>query len=211
MKEYFYFYGFEYKAKSCKMDFSKFKAALQRANDCLDKWLALQEAASKLFLNAGNILQRLPVLSDSRNFSSLPGAPQLQQLVLAKQTRALEAVFGRLQTNLSDLEGVVRSQERQVVEVWRLVGEGAGAEACGAVQSGGSSVAQMVEAMEDVWRICRDDLAARAACLSALTHTTSPRDFQQLHGALTSYTGLLPPSGSHPVVLLQSIAAATSR
>ncbi|GLC57495.1 hypothetical protein PLESTB_001233300 [Pleodorina starrii] len=160
MKEYFYFYGFEYKAKSCKMDFSKFKAALQRANDCLDKWLALQEAASKLFLNAGNILQRLPVLSDSRNFSSLPGAPQLQQLVLAKQTRALEAVFGRLQTNL---------------------------------------------------RICRDDLAARAACLSALTHTTSPRDFQQLHGALTSYTGLLPPSGSHPVVLLQSIAAATSR
>ncbi len=38
-----------------------------------------------------------------------------------------------------------------MVELWRLLGEAPGVEACGAVQPGGTSVAQMVEAVEDVW------------------------------------------------------------
>ncbi|PNH02978.1 hypothetical protein TSOC_010994 [Tetrabaena socialis] len=42
------------------MDFAKFKTALQKSNECLDKWILLQESADRLLANAGNILQRLP-------------------------------------------------------------------------------------------------------------------------------------------------------
>ncbi|EFJ52438.1 hypothetical protein VOLCADRAFT_86520 [Volvox carteri f. nagariensis] len=156
------------------MDFAKFKAAVQRANDCLERWFSLQ---------------RLPALSDVRNFSALPSAPQLQQLVFAKQARALEAVFGRLQANLVELESVVRSQERLVVEMWRLLGESPSPGACGAVQPGGASVAQMVESVEDVWRMCRDDLAVRGAALASLSHTTTPRKFAEVQAALLSGLG----------------------
>lgn len=33
-------------------------------------------------------------------------------------------------------------------------------------------------------RVCRDDLAVRAATLAGLTHTTSPQQFSELQGAL---------------------------
>ncbi|GIL45436.1 hypothetical protein Vafri_2676 [Volvox africanus] len=197
------------------MDFSKFKLAVQRANDSIEKWSALQEAASKLLSNAGNIIQRLPVLSDVRNFAALPQAKQLQQLVLAKQLRALEAVFGRLQANLGELEGLVRLQERLVVEVWRLLGEAPSVGVCGTVQPGGASVAQLVESIEDVWRLCRDDLAVRAAALAGLSYATSPQEFAEMHEALKSCTALLPGGGSAgsgggctAVMLLRSVAAA---
>ncbi|GLI64195.1 hypothetical protein VaNZ11_007386 [Volvox africanus] len=197
------------------MDFSKFKLAVLRANDSIEKWSALQEAASKLLSNAGNILQRLPVLSDARNFAALRQARQLQQLVLAKQIRALEAVFGRLQSNLGELEGLVRIQERLVVEVWKLLGEAPSVEGCGTVQPGGASVAQLVESIEDVWRLCRDDLAVRAAALADLNYSTSPQQFAEIYEALKSCTALLPggvSAGSGgactAVVLLQSVAAA---
>ncbi|GIL72250.1 hypothetical protein Vretimale_448 [Volvox reticuliferus] len=193
------------------MDFAKFKIAVQRANDSIERWSALQEAASKLLSNAGNILQRLPVLSDARNFVALPQAKQLQQLVLAKQLRALEAVFGRLQANLAELENVVRVQERLVVEAWRLLGEAPSAVGCGTVQPGGASVAQLVESIEDVWRICRDDLAVRAAALAGLSYATSPQRFAEIHEALKSCMALLPAGSGWSctaVVLLQSIAAA---
>ncbi|GFR43797.1 hypothetical protein Agub_g4914 [Astrephomene gubernaculifera] len=188
------------------MDFAKFKAVLQRSNDCLEKWLALQETAARLYSNAGNILNRLPILSERRNFSGLPNSEQLQQLVLAKQLKALEAVFGRIQTNLSEAEAVVGTQERLVVEAWRLLGEAPGAEACAAVQPGGVSVAQLVECLEDVGRMCRDDLAVLAAARSCLTHTTSPQEFESLDAARKGAMGLL--VGSYPVILMQSAASA---
>lgn len=51
----------------------------------------------------------------------------------------------------SEMASVTRAQERLVVESWKLLGEHPSAAACGAVQSGGASVAQLVECMEDVW------------------------------------------------------------
>ncbi|KAG2427042.1 hypothetical protein HYH02_014687 [Chlamydomonas schloesseri] len=186
------------------MDFGKLKSVFLKSHECLEKWLAIQEAGARLLANAGNIIQRLPVLHDRRNYAALPNSQQLQTLVLAKQIRALESVFGRLQENLSEMASVVRAQERLVVEAWKLLGEHPSAAACGAVQCGGASVAQLVECMEDVWRCCRDDLAVRAAALSGLSHTSTPQQFQQLSGALAACTGL--GQWSTPVVLMSSVA-----
>ncbi|KAG2500947.1 hypothetical protein HYH03_000771 [Edaphochlamys debaryana] len=188
------------------MNLSAFKTSLLRFDEALEKWLALQDASNRLLKNAGNILQRLPVLAERRHFSALPDPAALQALVQAKLLRALEAVLGRLQANLSELEGVVRAQERQAVACWRLLGELGPAAAANPVPAAGASVAALVEAVEDVWRCCRDDLAVRAAALGALGLTTPPPAFAELEAALRACTGLSPWSG--PVLLLRNVAAA---
>ena len=49
------------------------------------------------------------------------------------------------------MEAMCRAQEKQLAEAARLLGDAPAAVAAGAVQPGGASVAQLVEAMEDVW------------------------------------------------------------
>ncbi|KXZ44351.1 hypothetical protein GPECTOR_69g444 [Gonium pectorale] len=145
-------------------------------------------------------------LSEHRNFAALPHSVQLQRLVVAKQTRALEAVFGRLQGVISDMAGAVRASERLAAEAARLLGEAPSAKACAEVQPGGVSVAQLVEGVEDVWRLQRDDLAVWASALAGLGHTTSPQQAAEMAAAVRGCTGML--AGAHPVVLVQGAAAA---
>lgn len=82
--------------------------------------LSPQESASRLLANAGNILQRMPVgaslvqclleitsipkaagyvqaLESAESYSELYRGSELQSLLLAKQLKSLEMVFGRLQ------------------------------------------------------------------------------------------------------------------
>ncbi|KAL6748615.1 casein kinase 2 substrate-domain-containing protein [Haematococcus lacustris] len=188
------------------MDMEKLRGLLTKSASLYEQWQGLRAAGVRLLQNALNISERMPALHNLHNYQELPDPSQLQRLLLAKQAQALDNVFQRLHQNIQNMEDVVRGLERQCVDSWAVLHAAkASTEACATLQLGScTSVACMVECVEDIWYGCRDELAARAASLSTLDPGSPPLLFS---AACALYNGAVPcclaqrpaPQGRPPV------------
>ncbi|GAX72924.1 hypothetical protein CEUSTIGMA_g379.t1 [Chlamydomonas eustigma] len=168
------------------MNYSRLKSLFFRASATLQAWLEANTAARQLFDNAGNVLQRLPDISNGHNFKSFLNGQELQHLVAAEQAGSAHAVIMRLNKNLERMTEVVNQQERLCVESWDALGSATSTAHAGAMLGACVSPAQMIEAMEDVWNMCRSELCLKLALAYELTNSLSFSVYEESQGLFHS-------------------------
>eukprot|EP00200_Dunaliella_tertiolecta_P004429 CAMPEP_0202359874 /NCGR_PEP_ID=MMETSP1126-20121109/13017_1 /ASSEMBLY_ACC=CAM_ASM_000457 /TAXON_ID=3047 /ORGANISM="Dunaliella tertiolecta, Strain CCMP1320" /LENGTH=193 /DNA_ID=CAMNT_0048953423 /DNA_START=132 /DNA_END=713 /DNA_ORIENTATION=- len=164
---------------SKSIELSRLQVAAAKSAQLLESWLTLQDTASRYMANAGNIVQRMPALTNAENYYELQGAALLKPLLLAKQLKSFELVLGRLQAVMSELEAVVVAQEKQCVDGWAVLGGGK-TQTPAKCSSPPVGAMQTIESMEDVWFMCRDELCLKAALVSQLHPGISDAEFASI-------------------------------
>lgn len=106
------------------------------------------------------------------------------------------------------MEDVVKAQEKMCVESWAALGNSPTMLQSCSIGFGCVSPAQVVEAMEDCWLMCRDELCLKCAILATLQQNIEGQDVTPLSALLMSNVNTVLSGGS--IVLLQNIAAASS-
>jgi len=166
---------------------NKTRSILRKFSECVDNFQESFNTLVRLFQNAGNIEQRLPFLKDENNYKNLGNETDLQQMVLAKQVTALENVKNRILNSVSDLETIVNQEERLFVDFSASVSS---------VSSGGVSsmdkvttllpesttLASLVEAIENLWRLNRDQACQTAAAAAVALNTSADLNRNGLDG-----------------------------
>ncbi|KAG1660371.1 hypothetical protein FOA52_012664 [Chlamydomonas sp. UWO 241] len=155
-------------------------AVIDKATAALERWGALHDGSVQLINNFGNVLQRLPALAQPRNYDGLASPQKLQAAVQAAQALSLNNVLTRLHAIMDDLGAVVRQQERFALDAAGALGQNSDACLAGTPVSSTLAPAQMVEAIEDAWFMCRDELCLKAAIVSELSPGMAPNEFEPL-------------------------------
>mmetsp|Transcript_30981 Transcript_30981/g.68672 ORF Transcript_30981/g.68672 Transcript_30981/m.68672 type:complete len:193 (+) Transcript_30981:123-701(+) len=168
------------------MDRKNVGQAFMKGSQLFERFLSLQTTAVALMSNFGNLNQRLPELENLSNYSGLPMHDELQRLVIVKQTKSLETVLQRLHTTMSELEDVVRGQERVCTEMASLIGQATVVgDAAALIPGCAASPDQLLESLQDVWYMCRDELCLKHAVISKVSLAMEQQVFGELQALFT--------------------------
>jgi len=185
------------------LDVPRVQALAAKSAQLLEDWLRLQDAGTRHMANAGNIIQRMPALTSADSYQGLQAGMELKPLLVAKQLWSLEVVLGRLQAVMRDMADVVAAQEKQCVDACAAMGASTSCATCtSTILANAASVAQVLESMEDVWYMCRDELCMKAALLAQVHQGISVAHFAAINSLFTAPVHLQ--RDSLPVVLLSS-------
>ncbi|KIZ06064.1 hypothetical protein MNEG_1895 [Monoraphidium neglectum] len=138
-------------------------------------WGSLHARSAAGLATAVNILGRLQALQDASHFEALGCSKEVQEEVLAKQLQALHAALASVHAALSEMQAPVRELERAALEAAK---RGAAMPLAAAAQRRGPepSAAEVVEALQDAWRMCRDELVLKQTAVGLVTLDASPGD-----------------------------------
>lgn len=138
-----------------------------KAGSAYQEWAALHVRATAGLATAVNILARLPALQDGGHFQALGLGPDVQAEVLGKQLQALNEALAGVHAALAAARDPVRELECAALEAGRRA---AGMSLMAATQRRGPepSAAEVAEALQDAWRMCRDELALKQAAVGLL-------------------------------------------
>lgn len=133
------------------------------------EWNDKHGAGCQALSSAINILERLEVLSDGRVFADLCQLPQVQQHVLAKQVASCNKALSLLHSHHESLKGTVRELERLHIEASRSLSAAASLEAAATPTGPQPTVVECVEALQDMWLMCKSELFLKIAAASLVT------------------------------------------
>ncbi|GBF98745.1 hypothetical protein Rsub_11151 [Raphidocelis subcapitata] len=138
-----------------------------KAGGAFQEWSSLHARATAGLATAVNILARLPALQDGGHFEALGLGPEEQAEVLGKQLQAFNEALAGVHAALSGAREPVRELERAALEAGKRA---AGMSLAAATQRRGPepSAAEVAEALQDAWRMCRDELALKQAAVGLL-------------------------------------------
>ncbi|KAI8472635.1 MAG: casein kinase 2 substrate [Monoraphidium minutum] len=138
-------------------------------------WTALHARSAAALATAVNILSRLQALQDAAHFQGLGCGPELQREVLGRQLQAFDAALAGAHEALCQMQGAVRELERAALEAAK---RGGGLPLAAAARRRGPepSPAEVVEALQDAWRMCRDELVLKQTAVGLVTFGSSPED-----------------------------------
>ncbi|XP_024357247.1 uncharacterized protein At5g43822-like isoform X1 [Physcomitrium patens] len=178
----------------------KFEQRYRRALDHHNTWEELQSRLLKQFSNASAILERLPVLLESKNYGILENVKSIAQALPAVQIEQLELILRSMHSTLlrADLEKIVKSFEK----LWR---DGIGllkAEKITAQQSEqrvGSrpSLNDCLKGLHDLYLMHRDEHKLKLAIISSLSYESRSDDISALQVLLLDQPNLPPDEVKH--------------
>lgn len=90
----------------------KYEQWYRRALDQHNKWQIHQSELLKQFANATAIIERLPVLLNSKNYGVLEKLPMIQKTLQASQIFDLERIRRLMQSTLVEMEKIAKSFEK---------------------------------------------------------------------------------------------------
>ncbi|KAL5559526.1 hypothetical protein UlMin_035737 [Ulmus minor] len=90
----------------------KYQQRFRKVRTELDRWAELQSCLISQFRNACSIVERLPVLQDSKNFGCLNGVNGIKDALLTRQRESLQNSFVLMEKTLEEFHGIVLSLER---------------------------------------------------------------------------------------------------
>ncbi|XP_058098612.1 uncharacterized protein At5g43822-like isoform X3 [Magnolia sinica] len=92
----------------------KYQQKYRRVREEMSRWDELQSRFLSQFRNASSIIQRLPVLDDSRSYGELTCVHGMREVLLGKQMETLEIIFHSIRETLKEFHGIVISLEKTV-------------------------------------------------------------------------------------------------
>ncbi|PIN05260.1 hypothetical protein CDL12_22200 [Handroanthus impetiginosus] len=104
----------------------KYKQKFRRIKDEMGRWEELQSRLISQFSNASAIIQRLQVITDSRNYGALRCVEFIEDAVLEKQMESLRIILISIEKTMDEFRGVVSSLEKIVRDGRQLVKMGSG-------------------------------------------------------------------------------------
>lgn len=140
-------------------------------------WNSLHARSAAALNTAVHILARLQPLGVPRHYEALGCGADVQQEVLARQLQAFDAALAAVHSSLAQMASAVRELERSALEAARRAST---LSLAATTQRRGPepSAAEVVEVLQDAWRMCRDEwiLAQAAVGVLKLSSTREEAD-----------------------------------
>eukprot|EP00882_Tetradesmus_deserticola_P018477 GHRQ01019845.1.p1 GENE.GHRQ01019845.1~~GHRQ01019845.1.p1 ORF type:complete len:218 (+),score=41.37 GHRQ01019845.1:74-655(+) len=170
------------------------------------EWNSTHGACCQALSSAVNILERLEVLSDARMFAHVCQQPDVQQQVLVKQLAAFNKALALLHSHHEALKGTVREFERLHVEAVRSLRAAANLEAAAEPAGPQPTLVECVEALQDMWVMCKNELLLKIPAAGLVTLDLSPADAAALLACYQSQPNVLPAKANVVLALLKETA-----
>ncbi|XP_044495637.1 uncharacterized protein At5g43822-like isoform X1 [Mangifera indica] len=90
----------------------KYQHKFKKLKEEMNRWDNLQSRLIVQFRNASSIIERLQVVQDPRNYSSLNSVAGIQVAVLGKQMESLQTILLSMKKTLEEFQGIVLSIEK---------------------------------------------------------------------------------------------------
>ncbi|PKI55100.1 uncharacterized protein At5g43822 [Punica granatum] len=104
----------------------KYQQKFRKAREEMDRWGELQARLVSQYRNALSIIERLPVIQESKNYGSLSCVDGIVEAVVGKQMESLEIILLSLNKTLEEFRGIVLSLEKILRDSRQLVKAGSG-------------------------------------------------------------------------------------
>uniref|UniRef100_A0A383WE53 Uncharacterized protein n=1 Tax=Tetradesmus obliquus TaxID=3088 RepID=A0A383WE53_TETOB len=184
---------------------------IAKAANLWTEWNDTHGACCQALSSAVNILERLEVLSDDQVFADFCQLPEVQQHVLAKQAASFNKALALLHSHHDSLKGIVRELERLHIEAGRSLGAAANLEAAATPVGPQPTVVERVEALQDMWLMCKNELLLKIAAASLVTLDLSPADSAALMACYRRQPNVQPVKANIVLALLKETAPAPSQ
>ncbi|KAF8394542.1 hypothetical protein HHK36_020753 [Tetracentron sinense] len=99
----------------------KYQQKLRKVRDEMDRWNELQSRLLRQFRNASLIIERLPVLQESKNYHRLACISGIREDVVVNQMESLETILFSMKMTIQEFHGVVLSLEKILRDGRQLV------------------------------------------------------------------------------------------
>ncbi|KAF6257578.1 casein kinase 2 substrate-domain-containing protein [Scenedesmus sp. NREL 46B-D3] len=179
---------------------------IAKAANLWTEWNDTHRACCQALSSAVNILERLEVLADGSLFASLSHQPEVQQQVVAKQLAALNKALALLHSHHEALKGTVRDLERLHIEALRSLSAAANLEAAAVFAGPQPTAVQCVEALQDMWLMCKSELLLKIAAAGLVTLDMSLADSVALMACYQSQPNVRPAKVDVVLALLKETA-----
>ncbi|KAG0449925.1 hypothetical protein HPP92_027032 [Vanilla planifolia] len=103
------------------MMLKKLQQKYARIKDEIAQWDELQSQLLSQFGNASSIIERLPVLSEDKNYGGLKFLPGIKEALLGKQMVTLERIFFDMKDTMKEIYGVVLSIDKIVQDAFQIL------------------------------------------------------------------------------------------
>ena len=176
----------------------RFRQLYDRAGGVLEDWSHTHARASDLFAAAANIAERLPMLANPAAFESLPtdacGGPHVQPKVFSAQIAALDRLVGKLRIDVESFRALADALERIARDAAVTLRDSKPpAKASGAARRGPvPAPAECVAALDNLWRIHRDEAALKCALMNAVSLDASAEEWSKVAEVFVAQPNLDP-------------------
>lgn len=92
----------------------KLQKKCREARDVLERWDPVQSRLLSQFGNAAAIIDRLPVLSEEKNYGGLRCIPGIKEALLGKQMESLEMILMSIKETMEEFHAIVISLDKIV-------------------------------------------------------------------------------------------------
>ncbi|XP_058098147.1 uncharacterized protein At5g43822-like isoform X5 [Magnolia sinica] len=171
----------------------KYQQKYRRVREEMCRWDELQSRFLSQFRNASSIIQRLPVLDDSRSYGELTCVHGMREVLLGKQMETLEIIFRSIRETLKEFHGIVISLEKTVRDGKQLLKGGSMRPTMHQMQLRVGirpSLADCVDGLRSLYDMHLAEYTLKSSTISALSpQTLHSRSVDNLYGA-----GVLPSS-----------------
>ncbi|KAK2657199.1 hypothetical protein Ddye_010251 [Dipteronia dyeriana] len=90
----------------------KYQQKFRKIKEEMNRWDELQFRLVSQFRNACSVIERLPVIQDSKNFGNLKSVGGIEVAVLRKQMESLQTILLSMKKTLEDFHGIVLYLEK---------------------------------------------------------------------------------------------------
>ncbi|XP_058098614.1 uncharacterized protein At5g43822-like isoform X5 [Magnolia sinica] len=168
----------------------KYQQKYRRVREEMSRWDELQSRFLSQFRNASSIIQRLPVLDDSRSYGELTCVHGMREVLLGKQMETLEIIFHSIRETLKEFHGIVISLEKTVRDGKQLLKGGSMQPTVHQMQLRVGirpSLADCVDGLRSLYDMHLAEYMLKSSTISALSPQTlhsSGSDLSALHQLL---------------------------
>ncbi|XP_058098144.1 uncharacterized protein At5g43822-like isoform X2 [Magnolia sinica] len=168
----------------------KYQQKYRRVREEMCRWDELQSRFLSQFRNASSIIQRLPVLDDSRSYGELTCVHGMREVLLGKQMETLEIIFRSIRETLKEFHGIVISLEKTVRDGKQLLKGGSMRPTMHQMQLRVGirpSLADCVDGLRSLYDMHLAEYTLKSSTISALSPQTlhsSGGDLSALHQLL---------------------------
>ncbi|KAJ8618357.1 hypothetical protein MRB53_014543 [Persea americana] len=170
-----------------EMMVKKYQQKFRKVRDEMDRWEQLQSRFINQFRNASSIIQRLPMLGDSKNYGELAGVHGLKEVLLGKQMESLGSIFCSMRETLKEFHIIVMSLEKIVRDGNQLLKGGSMQPTTHQMQLRVGirpSVEDCLDGLKSLHEMHHSEYLVKSSAFEALTLNSSASDLGALHQIL---------------------------